>query len=158
MGRVPAVRDGHRVLHRFAERHSILVVMVAHPGRVRQEHAQRDRPVGKGRVAQRPAEPAGGILVQRQQALLDQRHHSDRHHQFADRGDAYRIVDRRDPARGGIGEAPGEAALFAPAIEGHSSDHAGGFALAGQCRAAPQQERCGRGEQRLQHQLVLKLT
>ena len=115
---VPRARVGHGRLDRVAERDRILIVVIAHRAGMREQHGERDRPAGEGRVPQRPAEILGSVDVEVELARLDQLHDADRRHQLADRCDADGIVDGDEATRLAVGETVGEARDLAGAVEG----------------------------------------
>ena len=116
---IPRCRVGEHGLQRGIEGKHVRQI-VGKAGAMREQQAQVDGAVGKGGMAQCPAEPCRHILVQRQQALLDQAHHAYCHDQLGDRGDANGII-RGDQATGG---KIGMAGCCRPADAGAIKDDA----------------------------------
>ena len=93
-----------------------------------EQHPQRDRPVGEGRVAHREADQVAGIVVQRQPALLHQLHHRGGRERLGDRGDAEQVVGLQRNLR--LQVLPAEAAAVDDGVvPGHHHRQAHGVVL-----------------------------
>ena len=93
MPRFPRLWIGKRGLNCLAQRHAI-IIGIAHPGRMRQQHAQRYFGIGKPRIAEPPAEIVRGVAIQIERARLDHPHDAQRDDEFRDAGNPHRIIGR----------------------------------------------------------------
>ncbi|KIU01726.1 hypothetical protein QU38_00135, partial [Staphylococcus aureus] len=114
----PGLRVLEHGAHVGIERQDVIDT-IGEAGAMREQQAQADRRVGKGRVAQLPAEPARDIGIEIEPALLDKAHHPDRDDQLRDGGDPHGIVGRDRPGRGNVGQPFRADRHFSPRIELH---------------------------------------
>ena len=86
-----------------------IVDAVAKARLVGQQQPQRDRAVGKGGVAERPAEPVRDVAVEIEPPLLDEPHHPERDDELRDGRDPRRVRRSERPAAGAVGGSGGAA-------------------------------------------------
>ena len=104
MSDIPCFRIGKCGLNRLAERHAI-IIGIAHPGRMRQQHAQRHFGIGKPRIAEPPAEIVRGVAIQIECPRLNHPHDAQRDDEFRDAGNPHRIIDRHAAFGRTVGKA-----------------------------------------------------
>ena len=104
-------------LDRLAEADHVIFAIVADAAGMAEQHPQRDRAIGKGRVAERPAELLRDVGVEVELALVDEAQDCQCRGDLGHGGDADRVV-RGDGAAGApIGETPRTAIADPRGIE-----------------------------------------